>query len=278
MISWLFGKPKYDWSSFSSIKTDETACRICFEDSHRSALKPYGNGKYPYKFAIPFDNGIGSLLAAKTGIRLHNNDMGPWVELTAEQEPIVRKWMEEQGGRVFVRDFFDVSICLGMNFDGHGKHSAIGLLEYQAKYERSKTAIDQLVEILANTIADIPAFERTGHLGCIPPRQGKDFDLPSVLANKLCAKMSKTLITIGSWKNEKQQLKQVARENKWQCLENAGFEPNPQINSISRLIVLDDLYQSGATLNFVGGKLKETTDCELYGLCVVKSMRDTDNT
>lgn len=44
------------------------------------------------------------------------------------------------------------------------------------------------------------------------------------------------------------------------------------------LLLIDDMYQSGATAHFVGSKLRSAGANELHLLAVSKGRRDTDNT
>lgn len=43
------------------------------------------------------------------------------------------------------------------------------------------------------------------------------------------------------------------------------------------VILIDDKYQSGTTINFVASILRGAGAGAIYGLCIVKTARDTDN-
>lgn len=56
-----------------------------------------------------------------------------------------------------------------------------------------------------------------------------------------------------------------------------GLTAGPSVIG-KRVILFDDKYQSGMTLQFVASKLLEAGATDVYGLCAVKTWRDTDNT
>ena len=80
---------------------------------------------------------------------------------------------------------------------------------------------------------------------------------------------------------DKPEAKNASRDEKWDALEQAGL-----VFDSSRLtpeyleqdvILIDDLYQSGVTVNFVGMKLQQAGFNRICGLYLVKSMNDSDN-
>jgi predicted amidophosphoribosyltransferase len=43
------------------------------------------------------------------------------------------------------------------------------------------------------------------------------------------------------------------------------------------VILIDDKYQSGMTIQFVASRLYDAGTAKVYGLCAVKTLRDMDN-
>ncbi len=114
-------------------------------------------------------------------------------------------------------------------------------------------------------------------IAAVPPRQGKVTDLPTQIAGQVAKILNVPLIEIGKWQNMKAQLKECPVNEKWGKLETAALSTAQKPYGTEKLILLDDLYQSGATLNFVGTRIKAAWGCEVYGVCVVKSGKDSDN-
>ncbi|MBF0334071.1 MAG: nickel-dependent hydrogenase large subunit, partial [Alphaproteobacteria bacterium] len=59
--------------------------------------------------------------------------------------------------------------------------------------------------------------------------------------------------------------------------EAAGLTMVPSLTGAPAVILIDDKYQSGVTLQYVASRLYQAGARRVYGLCAVKTMRDTDN-
>jgi predicted amidophosphoribosyltransferase len=275
----FFEKTDLTGADFLRVKNSGTH-RICFTETHKNALTTY-KGKFPFKFAVPFDNGIKQVFDLSTGLNLYRSAggiAGWWVGLENEiQKEVVRNWILSQGTRVYMRDLLDISVCLSLNMSSDRKHTEIGELENRAKYNKDRVAIDQLANYMSKMICACPVLSRSDAIAPIPPRQNKDFDLPTEIAKILAPQIGKPLIHAGVWNGSKGQLKAVPFQDKWNTLEGVGFTPSPAAKITKSLILIDDLYQSGSTLNFIGAKIKNANNGEVMGMCAVKSMRDTDN-
>ena len=161
--------------------------------------------------------------------------------------------------------------------DEQFNHTELGLLERAAKYDRNQVAIEEIGHRIAQTLSTSTVFLSLEVISVIPPRQGKDFDLPTEIARCVESSIGLPFVRCGSWENDKGQLKQVSFDQKWDMLEEAGFRSSDEIRGKRRILLVDDLYQSGATLNFVASKLMNELKSDVTGLCIVKSRRDTDN-
>ncbi len=79
-----------------------------------------------------------------------------------------------------------------------------------------------------------------------------------------------------SWTDKKTGLKDVSIDQKWEKLEESGFVVNINLTG-KKVLLLDDLYQSGITMQYVAMKLQEAGAEYIFGLSMVKSLNDTDN-
>lgn len=164
-----------------------------------------------------------------------------------------------------------------MNFDSEKNLTVIGKLEQDAKYKRDQDAVIALSEIVADFVKQMPFYGSADIITAVPPREGKEFDLPTRLAQRVAKKLDAKYCPAGKWLGEKGQLKAVPMDAKWDLLEAANFAPNSAQLGGKRVILIDDLYQSGCTLHFVGSKLRLSGAKRIFGLSLVKSWRDTDN-
>ncbi|MBF0324669.1 MAG: hypothetical protein HQL42_06305 [Alphaproteobacteria bacterium] len=76
---------------------------------------------------------------------------------------------------------------------------------------------------------------------------------------------------------DKGALKDALLDQKWDALELAGLIFEPNLPEGSSIVLIDDKYQSGVTMQFVASRLYLAGASEVFGLSMVKTLRDTDN-
>lgn len=114
---------------------------------------------------------------------------------------------------------------------------------------------------------------------CAVPRSaGKVWDLPEEIAKHVAIKSQKDDISLSvRFLKAKQSVKSLALCDKWAALEAAQLVVNANIKG-RKIILIDDKYQSGTTLQFIASKLYAAGVSDVLGLSCVKTWRDTDNT
>ena len=66
--------------------------------------------------------------------------------------------------------------------------------------------------------------------------------------------------------------------NVWETAQ-VSFQSNSELNVKDKTVILiDDKYQSGITIQYIAMKLQQAGACEVYGLSFIKTLSDTDNT
>ena len=80
-----------------------------------------------------------------------------------------------------------------------------------------------------------------------------------------------------SWNGPKGKIKELGVDQKWEALEKVGLTVGNAVAG-KNLLLLDDMYQSGATAHFVASRLRAIGANEIHLLAVSKGKRDTDNT
>jgi predicted amidophosphoribosyltransferase len=275
----LFGSPQITKTDFLKMRADDNAHRICFQTTHRNALKPYKN-KFKHRFEVPFFQSVGPLFQNQTEIELYRSNFGGgfWTGLETDGDAeAVKQWMESKGSTVFLRDKLSASFAMSMHMTSdNSARSAIGELEFQAKANHSLNAIEKIVNELVPLVSDLRQASKIDCITVPPPRPNKDFDLPTQIAGALSKELNVPFLEMGSWAGDKGQLKELSMADKWDKLEAAHLVLKDSFKDKS-IWIIDDLYQSGTTLNFLGGKLFEAGAREVNGLCVVKAAKDTDN-
>jgi predicted amidophosphoribosyltransferase len=271
--------PKHDQIEFRKLRGTPPN-RICFSGAHQRALKENAGqfaGRYPFKFSVPFDGGVLSELRAATDVVLRKSDYGYWSGLGEEDAEKVRQWMLGQGSRVYLKDFFDRSISLSQRTNANGE-TEVGALFTAAKYHDDAGARIEIASRLKSTWNSLISLPKIGVITCPPPRAGKTFDLPSALAERLAKHAGLPFVQMGKWLSDKGQLKEVPADKKWDYLHGVGFGVNPQLlEKAGHVLVIDDIYQSGTTINFLRSRLTASGVARASAISIVKAARDTDN-
>lgn len=194
----------------------------------------------------------------------------------------VEAWVRHQGTRVFLRDCLDLSVALDMNLtrddSGATDHTPIGALEYRAKSTPDAAAVEALVGHFCATINDLPYYRDARLIAAVPPRPDKSYDLPTTLAERIATRLNLDNLTPRfRFTGKKQSVKDLPLAQKWQSWQQAGLSLTHALEQEPSVILIDDKYQSGSTLQFVASCLRAAGAGPIFGLCAVKTWRDTDN-
>lgn len=231
------------------------------------------------KFSSKFPNTVDSIFRRETGLSLFKKD-GPYGTTYSYfifDEPtyqIVALFANKYYQRVFINDQLFVSMALGMlqeykDGDDEPSHTIIGELERQAKYDGNEDAIRQLVAETADFIKTTPYYKDASCICAMPSSKG----LPKTIAKQVAqsceglADMSDCL----SFDNDKNEVKDLNGDQRWDVLERANLMVEENVKD-HVVILLDDLYQSGISMQYATMKLLEAGAINVYGLALVKSL------
>jgi predicted amidophosphoribosyltransferase len=193
----------------------------------------------------------------------------------------IREWILAQGTRKFLRNCLDLSVALDYNIANleNGQYTEIGDLEHRAKSICDTEAVAGLSSVCVEAIQNLPYYRDAELIVAVPPMSAKKYDLPSQVAAKISVDLKKKNLTdCFAWDHSKQKpLKGARIEEKWALLEPTGLRLNCPISNKSDVILIDDKYQSGTTMQFVAMKLQEAGARYIFGISLVKTLRDTDN-
>lgn len=276
-------------------KRDDTNSRHRKIFGSHSAVQKNKSGGKTASFSVWFAESILPIYETMTEFSLtyskeYNNF---WHYLnTDEQIHIAESWEMEQGQRVFLKDNLFSSIALslynrndtGININNICQSSASSLF-FALKYKLNtfedviiQGIFSETITRLYNTIRSLPFYNQCRYIAAVPPRPGKaTFDLPSHLAACLAQTLDIEDITPHFiYGHEKAQVKSLSREEKWQAWEDSCLSCQKDLG-YNDIILIDDLYQSGISVNFVGMKLQQAHCGKICGLYLVKSLNDRDN-
>jgi len=266
---------------FASICSDGNTRRICFASIH-AHLPQRGPPPDVGRFKLPFGGGVEALFSAETGLPLWRDQFAPlgrWRRIMSEQEfQTVDAWARRQGTRVFLRDCLNVSIALDVNFPESRIRTEIATFEYRAKFRPDEAASEALVSHICATIRDLPYYRDAGLIAAVPARPGKTYDLPAALAARTAQQLGLVDLTPRFvYAGEKPAVRLLTLDQRWAAWEQGCLTFAPTLSGAPGVILLDDTYQSGTSLQFVASRLRAAGAGAIYGLCTVKTRRDTDN-
>jgi hypothetical protein len=153
-------------------------------------------------------------------------------------------------------------------------YTVVGQLEHDAKERQDESALGELARMLAEAIQNHPTLSRADVIAAVPPRPSKTFHLPSRLVDGIGDLLARPVGLLIA-KKEVSKLKELTLEQKIATLAEA-FTLGESVAGKTILLV-DDLFQSGATFWSLARFLRGHGAREVFGLACVKSWRDTDN-
>lgn len=190
----------------------------------------------------------------------------------------IEEWIDENSEIVFIRSLLTTCIAASVHQSAPGQHTIVGDLERRAKYESDQGARSELLDRLEAVYRRLLGDLGIDAICSVPPSKPESFCLPAWLAAGLSDRLGIEDLTPSlNWAGSKPSMKEVDVDQKWAALDAVGLTIGVSVEG-RRILVLDDLFQSGATVHFVASKLQSAGASELHCLAVVKALSDTDNT
>ena len=159
--------------------------------------------------------------------------------------------------------------------------TTIGRLVYVAKpYNRrtgDKAQADKLATALLDFIRSHPSYAQTDVIVAIPPSNpDKSFDLPTYLVSRIAMTLGKIDATHWLQKVRKTQPMKRCRtiRDKIDNVRNA-YAPSPEASFRGKkVLIVDDIYQSGFTMHEVGRTIFAAGAVVVFGLAATKTALD----
>ena len=197
-----------------------------------------------------------------------------------------RKWVQTVGQYVAIRDCLALSFALDYRMesgDPQKRKTVVGKLCRKAKLYEGSTSHDpeaakQLGALCIEFLERLTCYESASCVVAMPPsRLKKSFDLPCYLAGKIAsATGKKDLCDCVRTVKQREQLKGLPVDEKLNALKGTVRVEGEAFQGKTVLIV-DDLYQSGISLNYVGMLLLGAGARKVFGLACEKTITNDDN-
>jgi predicted amidophosphoribosyltransferase len=191
------------------------------------------------------------------------------------------------GSYVVIRDCLALSYVLDYDREEGNPdkpQTKVGALRSRAKtYDKVPTAdtyraADELVKECLDFLGQMTCYSTaTCIVGMPPSRPDKPFDLPAYLAAKIAAglgipDMTHAVSTI----KERPQLKGEPLAKKLEAIEATVLVDHHALKD-QIVLLIDDLYQSGVSTNYVAMLMLEAGAKKVFGLACEKTCRNDDN-
>lgn len=259
---------------------DKETKRLCYALSEQKLkLHDDHSGNDVKKWLnLPFRKSIAPIINSICGITVYDKktDSGCCYPCKTDAEiAAIEKFASDYQDVVFIRDNMELSIALSMNkYQPNGDHTRIGKLEYQAKWkeEERTAAVTELTAEMQRILDAFPYFKMADYIAAIPSNHPFVRDIISGLTGFKFQDVSGTL----SWTSKTDEVKEAEGNDKIDLLESFGFTITDGLDlNDKNILLVDDLYNSGLTMQYVALKLKEAGAKRVFGICLVKSCSNT---
>lgn len=252
--------------------------RVCFSSTHKNALKRNDSGSWAGSLFVPFIETVAELLPWR--LFPNTGQHGGYRRGIKENEEFdeIKSWVDARADLVFIRSLFNTAVATCEHYASNNSRSPIGEFEHSAKYGNDSAAQLQLVKILNSAFDRLHQGRGINAIVSVPASVQGNWNLPNFLANKLGTAVALPDLTASlNWNGPKAKIKELSVDAKWNALENVGLTVGNDVAG-KNLLLIDDMYQSGATAHYVASRLRAAGANEIHLLAVSKGRRDTDNT
>lgn len=168
------------------------------------------------------------------------------------------------------------STYLGEDMNGHPmfdtKRSEMGELVYQLKYQKNKNIIREIMEYIQPVLNQWKIEVKVDIIIPIPPTDSsRSFQPVFLIAEAISDYLKIPMSTEVLKKSKRQQLKNISIDNKLDAIQGS-ITKEKRFNKKVNILIIDDLFDSGATLNEAVNVLKRDINVnEVYVLVMTKT-------
>ncbi|MEX0761129.1 MAG: hypothetical protein WD208_10820 [Dehalococcoidia bacterium] len=276
------------------LQTDTERRRWKLNDEWKDLLKPPQEAGNDWSLTLPCKETFWNAFLA-----LDINSIGPrpWgrkknlcgtfldgIHEECDELDKIRQAFMQIGKYIGIRDNLALSFAVDFDRSGpEGPRTLLGNAIFSLKYGNlddpaMQPHLGELVEHLLTFVADVECYSTADSVCCVPPSNPTGgTSIPKLVATQLAPRLNKTdlteaLTTIGI----RTGLKNVGLDNKLDTIRGTIQVDGSQVSGRT-IILIDDLYQSGVTMNYAAMMLMEAGARAIFGLSCVKTLRNDDN-
>jgi hypothetical protein len=208
--------------------------------------------------------------------------------ITNDDLQAVRQFIETLRPCVVIKDLTSASLALGYrarkNASGDLEATELGQLMRDAKpYNESPTEDHrrygtELARRMWTFVNSMPFYREVDGFVAVPSSDPvKAFSLPRGFAYGLAKHTGKVDLSDAVTKSKvTRELKNLPLDQKVEALVGSVSVDTTKVAD-KTIVVVDDLYQSGLTINYIAEELRLAGAREVFGLAAVKTLRNDDN-
>lgn len=262
---------------------DSGTKRINFALWHKNALRP-SQGNIAGWLNLPFDEPFESIARKELGLNkvLFEPKSGSSYYRridTQEEYDKIQNLISKYENLVFLRDCLDLSVSLSMHDfisedTGYAVRTELGQHEYEVKYNSgvkdTTTDLQALIAEMQLRLEQLPYFNLADIICAVPSSKPFMKDIISALKGFNFADVSDKI----SWANKNDSLKNAeTSEDKLKMIDTWGLTIDASLDLKGKTILLvDDMYQSGITMQYVAMKLKDAGVKRVFGMTLCKAL------
>lgn len=228
-------------------------------------------------FNVPFKEPINAILAPLFGVNTflyerHGSSKATHRFNTQEELDEFNVKIEPYKELVFMRDCLDLSVALSMHDTApDGVKTEFGEAEYQVKYNKQRGEyLQTLVNKTQFWLDKLPYFKHADCVCCVPTQH----PVMSLILGQLKGFSFENISDDVYWNNKNDEIKGKVASEKLASLNQFDLRIDSNIKG-KTILLLDDMYQSGLTLQFVAMKMKQAGADRVFGLTLVKALSNS---
>ena len=228
-------------------------------------------------FNVPFQEPINSILAPLFSVDtylFHRRDSSKAAHCFKTQQELddFNAKIDPYKELVFLRDCLDLSVALSMyGIATDDERTILGEAEYQVKYQNQRGEyLQKLIDKTQYWLEKLPYFKLADCVCCVPTQH----PVMSLILGQLRGFSFQNISANVSWRNKNDEIKGKPLEEKLALLNSFDLQINCNIEG-KTILLLDDMYQSGLTMQFVAMKMKQAGADRVFGITLVKALSNS---